>query len=131
MPVGYTTPKFPSLYWPVNNELYTVSYLYYTSDIWQFTTFWTLIFFIGFYGAAGSWAAFVHRRVTNGVYILVFYVIIGGVQGIASGTIVGLILSAVYRSGLFSMSTWIPMCAGVMQILFNVVTSYPMISVIF
>ncbi|ODQ56700.1 hypothetical protein WICANDRAFT_37073, partial [Wickerhamomyces anomalus NRRL Y-366-8] len=131
VPVGYSTPKFPSLYWPVNNKMYTVSYLYYTYDIWKFTIFWSLIFFIGFYGAAGLWAALVHRKLAGGCWILGFYVLIGGVQGIISGTVVGLVLSAIYRAGLFSMSTWIPLCSGVFQILFNVVTSYSMMSVIF
>lgn len=37
-------------------------------------------------------------------------------------------VAAIYGSGSFAMSTWIPMCAGVSQILFNVVTAYSLMS---
>lgn len=39
-------------------------------------------------------------------------------------------IAAIYKAGLFSMSTWIPMCCGMIQILLNLVTSYPMMSVV-
>ncbi|ONH67299.1 hypothetical protein BON22_3006 [Cyberlindnera fabianii] len=110
--------------------MYTVSYLYYTYDVWRFTVFWSLIFFIGFYAAVGIWASFIHRKFSKGLMMVVFYVILGGVQALISGTVLGLVIAAIYKAGLFSMSTWIPMCCGMIQILLNLVTSYPMMSVV-
>ncbi|SCU97779.1 LAMI_0F11342g1_1 [Lachancea mirantina] len=126
VPIGYTTPSFPSLYWPINNKKYTLSYLYYTTDIWKFTVFWTLILFVAFYASAGLLASYSHRKVAGGLWILAFYIFIGGVQALASGTVVGLLLAVTYKSGLFAMSTWIPLCAAVVMTLFTVDTSYSM-----
>ncbi|ODV96058.1 hypothetical protein PACTADRAFT_2360 [Pachysolen tannophilus NRRL Y-2460] len=60
------------------------------------------------------------------------YKMIGCIQGFISGTVVGIILriAEIYRSGQFSMSTWIPMAWGVIQILFATLTSYSMTSVV-
>ncbi|ODV71336.1 May24p CYBJADRAFT_192096 [Cyberlindnera jadinii NRRL Y-1542] len=124
VPVGYTVPPFPSLYWPLHSEQYQVSYLYYLEDMWRFTVIWTVIFFSTFYGAAGVWAAFLHRKIANTVWILVVYLAVGSLQGFVSGTIFSLVLGAIYNAGVFAMSTWIPMCAGVVQILFVVIASY-------
>ena len=91
VPLGYVTPSFPSLYWPLNNEKFSLSYLYYTSDIWRFTVYWTLIFFAGFYGSAGLIASYSHRKTAGGIWIMFFYLVAGGIQAIASGTVVGLL----------------------------------------
>ncbi|KAH3900910.1 May24p SCDLUD_002370, partial [Saccharomycodes ludwigii] len=130
-PVGYVTPSFPSLYWPINNKKYTVSYLYYTEDIWKFTLYWTLIFFAGFYLAAGIIAVISHRRsFWVGLVWVIIYLLVGGCQALISGTCIGLLTAAIYRAGLFSMSTWIPLSLAVVQILFNALTSYRIYGVI-
>ena len=43
VPHGYLTPSWPSLYWPIRPEPGVPQYLYYTSDIWRFTLYWTLL----------------------------------------------------------------------------------------
>ncbi|CAR24704.1 hypothetical protein ACU8KH_04576 [Lachancea thermotolerans] len=130
VPIGYTTPKFPSLFWPINNKRYTLSYLYYTNDIWKFTVFWTLILFMGFYTAAGLWASISHRKKASGLWIMAFYILVGGFQALAAGTVTGLILAVTYKAGLFEMSTWIPLCSAVVLILFHVSTTYSMAGII-
>jgi hypothetical protein len=132
IPVGYTVPPFPSLYWPVGDDRYSLAYLYYAADIWRFTVFWTLTFFVAFYATAGLWAALVHRsRPHKALLVFGSYALIGGVQGFLSGSVIGVLMAAIYKAGVFSMSTWIPLCCGVFQILFNVVTSYSMVSVLY
>jgi hypothetical protein len=61
-------------------------------DIWRFTVFWTLIFFAVFYGAAGTWACVVHRgKFTKTIWIPLVYLLLGLVQALLSGTVVGLV----------------------------------------
>ncbi len=55
LPANYTTPPFPSLYWPPQTAHITGS-LYYLSDIWRFTLLWTLIFYAIFYLGAAAFA---------------------------------------------------------------------------
>lgn len=52
--------------------------------------FWTLILFMGFYAAAGLWASVSHRRTAGGLWIMAFYVLVGGFQAVAAGTVTGL-----------------------------------------
>lgn len=60
VPIGYSTPKFPSLYWPLgpSSSSYQNLFLYYSFDVWEFTVFWSLILYSGVYLAVGSLAAF-------------------------------------------------------------------------
>src|SRR5437763_7708655 len=55
-PAGYTTAPFPSLYWPLHKDPSYARYLYYNTDIWRLTLFWTLIFFTAFHLIAGLYA---------------------------------------------------------------------------
>lgn len=131
VPIGYVVPDFPSLHWPVGSTKphYEISNLYYTYDIWRFTVIWTLIFFMGFHIIAALWAGLAKRNVRAALVIFAVYVVIGGIEAVVSGSIVGLILTGVYRAGLCSISTWIPMCWAVVQILWMVFTSYSMMNV--
>lgn len=92
--------------------------------------YWTLILFAGFYGSAGLIASYSHRKTAGGIWIMFFYLVAGGIQAIASGTVVGLLIAVIYKAGLFAMSTWVPLSCALMQILFNVSTSYLMAGVI-
>ncbi|KAH3672968.1 hypothetical protein WICPIJ_009977 [Wickerhamomyces pijperi] len=130
VPVGYTTPPFPSLYWPLGQEKYTISYLYYSFDIWKFTVFWTLIVFAAFYGSVGIWAGLLTRRIFLGITVLTSYLIIGSIQAFISASIFSVVLAATYRAGLFAMTTWIPFSCAVIQMLFNVLMSYTFMSVV-
>lgn len=126
VPIGYLVPKFPSLYWPINDPRYNFAFLYYITDIWKFTLYWTLIFNAAFYGSVGVCAALSHRRTPTAVVLIAVYLLFAGVQGFIAGTVAGFLIGAIYRSGLFAMSTWIPLCVAVVQILFDVVMGYSM-----
>lgn len=124
IPVGYVTPTFPSLHWPVHNNKSSLAVLYDVFVIWKFTLYWSLIFNEAFYGIAGLWASFSHRKKAGGLWIMVIYLTYGGMQGVAVGTITGFLIGSIYSSGLFAMSTWIPLCCAVVQILFDFSVSY-------
>ncbi|CCE78081.1 Piso0_000694 [Millerozyma farinosa CBS 7064] len=144
IPIGYTTPPFPSIHWPLGSTSpkFQSSYLYYSFDIWKFTVFWSLIFFGGFYLAAGVmgsvlqlWNNYRHTNKISKVSIIgclfltLFYVVIGLIQGFCSGAVIGLIISAIYKAGSMSMSTWIPFCWGLTEILYAVFASFSSSSV--
>lgn len=130
IPVGYSVPQFPSLSLPINSNNFKVSYLYFTYDIWRFTLFWTLILYMVFHLVAATWACIMRRKVFGSIWIVGTYVLLGGIQAFASGSITGLLLAAIYQSGMFEMSTWIPFVWGMIQVLFLVITSYSMTSTI-
>lgn len=143
VPIGYTTPIFPSLFWPLgpSKPSYLVLFLYYSRDIWKFTVFWLLIFFLIAYVLVGFMALgnmlfkgyreqkaisqmpqrSVLRRL---IAVVVSYTIWGAAQGVFSGALVGLLLLAIYRAGMLAMSTWIPFCWGLAQILYHICSSY-------
>ncbi|KAI1625397.1 hypothetical protein EDD37DRAFT_608846 [Exophiala viscosa] len=52
------------------------------------------------------------------------YVILGGLEALLAGTMVGLVLGAVYNAGYFAMSTWTPLLWGVINMLVLVVSSF-------
>ncbi|CCK68451.1 May24p KNAG_0A07980 [Huiozyma naganishii CBS 8797] len=124
IPVGYHTPSFPSLYWPISNESYSLAFLYNIEDIWKFTMYWCLILNGAFYGTSGLVATISHWKNPHAILIVGLYLLYAGIQGVVIGIIAGLLLGAIYRAGLFTMSTWIPLCCAVAQILFDVVMSY-------
>lgn len=123
VPVGYETPTFPSLHWPTGLRT-TVHVLYDVHSIWRFTLYWSLIFNVGFYAVAGLWASLMHRKQAGGFWIMAVYLAYGGVQGVAGGTITGFLIGNIYSSGLFAMSTWIPLCCAAVQILFDFAVSF-------
>lgn len=87
-----------------------------------------MILFSVVYGAAGVIAWSTHKRYITGLWLIPVYILIGLIQAFASGTVVGVMLAIIYNAGLFAMSTWIPLCCAVVQLLFNVSTSYSMTS---
>jgi hypothetical protein len=107
-------PSFPSLHFPdANNNAFHLSFLYYTSDVWRFTVLWTLIFYGAFHFCAASLAVFMHRKfVIGGTWILLAYGVVAGIEALISGSITGLMIGAIYKAGLFGMSTWIPFVWG-------------------
>jgi len=52
------------------------------------------------------------------------YLTIGGIEALMSGSLVGLILGAVYNAGYFKMSTWTPLIWGIVNMLILVVSSF-------
>ena len=88
-PPGYTTPPFPSLYWPVRADPHEPAYLYYADDIWRFTLFWSLILFGGFHLASGCYG-FCMVPARRALAIPLVFAVVGGIQAAISGSIVGL-----------------------------------------
>lgn len=141
IPIGYTTPAFPSLFWPLGatKPSYEQLFLYFSFDVWRFTVFWSMIFFASLYGVVGVVAGAnmlqkryrVHHIISmestfswTPFLVSGLYMVMGVAQGFFSGAIVGLILLAIYRAGDLTMSTWIPFCWGMALILFHICLSY-------
>ncbi|CAG8757895.1 24001_t:CDS:2, partial [Racocetra persica] len=84
IPTNYTSPTWPSLYWPFS----TANYLYYESDIWKFTAIWTIIFFTFIYGFAGlcTWAVF--RKYRWSFLIPIGFIIIALLTGLINSVII-------------------------------------------
>lgn len=57
------------------------------------------------------------------IYLLL-YPTIGLVYGVINGTVIGFLLGILYRSGLFGMSTWVPLCVSCCSVLYTILSSY-------
>jgi Putative transmembrane protein 170 len=156
-PLSYTTPKFPSLYWPIRASPGEPQYLYYFSDIWRYILNWTLITVSAAHLIVAVWAVLMQftsaysRRAylkspagqslsaknrkllgetpiseTVGWVWLVptIYIVLGAAEALMAGSIVGVVLGAVYNAGYFKMSTWTPLLWGVINMLVLVVASF-------
>ena len=90
IPRDYVTPSFPSLYWPFPINGVQASYLYRISDVWRFTTLWTLIVFGALYGPASIYAVLMNLRAWKMIWIVpILFIVIGGVEAVMAGSIVG------------------------------------------
>lgn len=90
LPPGYTTPSFPSLYWPLPVRGPQAHYLYHPSDIWRFTTVWTVIFYGASHLAVCFWAIVMGRRHWKVIWGLpIVYVVVAGFEALIAGGIVG------------------------------------------
>jgi hypothetical protein len=144
-PIGYSTPAFPSLFWPLGADVsaYQRSFLYDLWIIWKFTVFWAIICFAALHFCSGLIAAVAvnlnrHRHklpvskttLLESVFVVGGYLFVGLFKGFAAGAIIGLLLAAIYRAGSLPMSTWIPFTWGVASIMFDICSSYSHSSVI-
>ncbi|KAL4917237.1 hypothetical protein BDW62DRAFT_88945 [Aspergillus aurantiobrunneus] len=126
VPINYVTPPFPSLYDPFPGRNIVPSYLYHTKDIWRFTLYWTLIFYICCYLAVAACALVMQGRNWRiCLAVPVIYAVIGGLEAFLAGSIVGGVLGSVYEAGNFRMSTWIPIIWGGVNILVVILSSFP------
>ena len=93
VPINYIIPAFPSLYDPLSTTHDThVSYLYYTQDIWRFTLYWTFIFYAATHLPVAACAVVMQcRSWKTGWAIPVIYAVVGGLQALIAGSIVGLV----------------------------------------
>ncbi|KFY00695.1 hypothetical protein V495_03623 [Pseudogymnoascus sp. VKM F-4514 (FW-929)] len=128
-PLDYETPPFPSLYWPLEAKAGVASYLYYVKDIWRFTLLWTLIFYAAFHFATAALGVCMQlgkgRNAFKWVWsIPVAYAAIAGIEALLAGSIVGLILGAVYDAGYFRMSTWIPFVWSLINVLVLILSAF-------
>jgi hypothetical protein len=89
-PPGYTTPDFPSLYWPLPVGVARSHYLYQPADILRFTVYWTLLLVGGIHLIVALWACAIQWRNWKLVWIApVVFVLMGGIEALLSGAIVG------------------------------------------
>jgi Putative transmembrane protein 170 len=143
VPLDYHRPSFPSLYWPINPSPGESRYLYYQSDIWRFTLYWTLITYAGVHLSASLWAVLMQlrsvvatktkplgepnkiRQTLAWVWIIpVVYLVVAGIEAVFAGSAVGLILGAVYNAGYFKMSTWMPFLWGLLNVSVLILSSF-------
>lgn len=129
-PVGYETPRFPSLSWDFSNNVYTVPMLYFGWDIYRFTVYWCLIFSVGFHMCAAAIACLMHRKIAGTLWIVAAYGFFGAFYGFAAGSLVGLLLGSVYHAGALHMNTWVPFAWALALTLYLVITSYAGISAV-
>ncbi|KIX03888.1 uncharacterized protein Z518_07441 [Rhinocladiella mackenziei CBS 650.93] len=157
VPISYQAPQFPSLYWPVRAAPGEAQYLYYLSDIYRYTLYWTLITISAAHVCVATWAVLMqfnsaaHRRrylrtpagralsaknrkllgeypigeTLSWVWLIpLVYIVIGGLEALLAGSLLGLVLGAVYNAGYFMMSTWTPLLWGIINMLVLVVSSF-------
>lgn len=90
VPINYVTPAFPSLYDPFPGRGNIAFYLYHTKDIWRFTLFWTLIFYMAFHLTVAACALLMQGRNWKiCLAVPVVYAVIGAVEATLAGSIVG------------------------------------------
>ena len=79
VPLGYTTPPFPSLYWPLPAGATQSFYLYRPDDIFRFTVYWTLLLVGG-----------IHFIAALGVDLLIFDPVAGVLVDLAEANLLAL-----------------------------------------
>ncbi|KAJ5660191.1 hypothetical protein N7507_006642 [Penicillium longicatenatum] len=127
VPINYNTPSFPSLYSPLPYHHKEAYYLYYTTDIWRFTLYWTLIFYGVTHLVVAGCAILTHFRNWSVIWLVpLLYGVVAGLEALLSGSIVGVVLGSLYESGNFRMSTWVPMIWGGVNVMVLILTSFPM-----
>ncbi|KAH7023755.1 hypothetical protein EDB80DRAFT_807836 [Ilyonectria destructans] len=129
-PETYSTPRFPSLnvqtlYDTTADKRYT---LYYVLDVWRFTLMWTLVIYALFHMGAVLVAMFTHGwKKSSWKYLWavpVVYLVMAGLEAVMAGSIVGLVLGAVYSAGYYEMNTWIPCTWGFINVLVLIISSF-------
>ncbi|KAJ6446628.1 hypothetical protein O9K51_01401 [Purpureocillium lavendulum] len=129
-PDGYRSPRFPSLNVraltdPTKDHEFT---LYYIKDVWKFTVTWTLITYALFHLGAVVVAMLTHRwKKSSWTYIWavpLVYLITAGLEALLAGSVVGLMLGAVYHAGYYEMNTWIPCTWGFINALILIISSF-------
>ena len=113
--VNYKTPPFPSLYWLIGPaNVVKPAYLFHERDIWRFTLYWTLIIYEAAHLLVASYAVVIvwwggrndllkrgDKGEKSGVgrwrklkalwMVPVVYGIVGGVEALVAGSVVGLL----------------------------------------
>ncbi|KAJ5777165.1 hypothetical protein N7520_000411 [Penicillium odoratum] len=126
VPINYHTPSFPSLYDPVPSHHKEAYYLYYTTDIWRFTLYWTLIFYGVTHLTVAGCVTLTHCRNWSVVWLVpLLYAVVSGLEALLAGSIVGVVLGQIYDSGNFRMSTWVPMIWAGVNVMVLILTSFP------
>lgn len=89
-PLSYEPPPFPSLYWPFPVGGTQTDYLYDAYSIFRFTLIWTIICVVGVHLVAAFYAMAVQYRNWKLIWLVpIVYALIGGVEAIMAGSVVG------------------------------------------
>jgi hypothetical protein len=65
------------------------------------------------------------KQTLSWVWIVpVVYCVLGGIEALMAGSVVGLILGAVYSAGYYKMSTWMPFLWGWVNVLLLILASF-------
>ena len=144
VPLAYVTPSWPSLYWPINVTPGSSYYLYYVRDIWRFTLYWTLFIYLVLHLLTSVWAVLMLLRSAHArrqkdpdrhsgevkttllwVWAIpMVYLVVGGVEALLAGSLMGLVLGAVYNAAFYRMSTWTPLLWGLVNALLLILSSF-------
>ena len=122
VPLGYSPPKFPSLFNPFTTEPIN---LYYLEDIIRFHVYWSLLLYGSVYISCGFVALIMLIR--KGWFALIScfsFIFVGILSGAFNGAIVGSLIGVFYNSGEFKMNTLIPLLWSVMMLLFTILSQY-------
>ncbi|KAF2751144.1 integral membrane protein [Sporormia fimetaria CBS 119925] len=100
-------------------------HLYDPTDIWRFTLLWTLLLFGVVHLVVALWACAIQWRNWKLIWITpIVFVVIGGLEALIAGSIVGGLLGGIYQSGYFKMSTWIPLVWAIINVLVLILSSF-------
>lgn len=65
------------------------------------------------------------RNTLKWVWVIMgVYMIIGAIEALIAGSLVGLVLGAVYNAGFFRMSVWTPLFWGIINMLVLILSSF-------
>ncbi|OBA24574.1 hypothetical protein HANVADRAFT_28278, partial [Hanseniaspora valbyensis NRRL Y-1626] len=103
---------------------FSTSYLYYVSDIWEFTILWCLILYPSAYIISGIITLYNLLHVHKRIFTKQKKDTDSSIYGAIYGTVMGFLLGIIYRSGLFGMSTWVPLCVSCCSLLYTILSSY-------
>ncbi|GAB1738261.1 hypothetical protein KC333_g4002 [Hortaea werneckii] len=93
--------------------------------MFKFTLYWTLICVVGVHMVAASYACAIQWKNWKVIWVVpIIYLIIGGVEAVIAGSVVGGVLGGVYSAGFFRMSTWIPLSWGVINAMVLILSSF-------
>ncbi|KXL46541.1 MAG: hypothetical protein FE78DRAFT_70042 [Acidomyces sp. 'richmondensis'] len=124
-PQGYEPLPFPSLYWPFPVQGPQNRYIYDAYEMWKFSLYWTLICIGGVHVVAAAYAVAMQHQNWKAIWVVpVVYLVIGGIEGLIAGNVVGGLLSGVYSAGYFRMSTWIPFSWGLINAGVLIISSF-------
>ncbi|KAK5153939.1 pre-mRNA cleavage and polyadenylation factor (CPF) complex subunit [Recurvomyces mirabilis] len=75
--------------------------------------------------AAAGYAVVMQTKNWKVIWIVpILYLLIGGVEALIAGNVVGGLLGGVYTVGYFRMSTWVPLSWGIINALALILASF-------
>ncbi|QPG73346.1 hypothetical protein FOA43_000656 [Brettanomyces nanus] len=60
--------------------------------------------------------------------VVLVYLVIAAFEGFVAGSLIGVLINAIYQSGQVKMTTWLPFVYSLVVVLFNITSSYSLTS---